>query len=549
VEADVLAQRGLPPHARYLFKHALIQDAAYNSLLLQRRKEIHRAVGQAIEDLYAERLSEYQEELAYHYERGEVWEKALEYLVKAGQQLQQVYANQEALVHYNRALAICERLGAAVQPATLMMLYFGKWVLHYVRSELFPSIEAAQRLLEVARQHGDREQEAQALSRLSASFFNAHEFEKTLHYAEQAKGVASEIGAKNILAESIYAMGLVYEVTGNLREATRCYEESLRISREAGHKRFEGLSLSLLGLLTSWRGEYGQALQLHEQAISIGQTHKLQDLLLVFFWTKGVACCGKGEYELALASLQEGLELSERLGDKFLKCRLLNTLGWVYGELYDLERAIRYNKEGAEVSYALGDPESIRNAEINLGDDYLLLGDVEQAQRYLEKVYHDSQQRGKWGEEFLKWRYLQHCCHSLGELWLMKGDTEKALQLATECLKLAESTESRKNIIKGWRLQGQAYCMQGRLAAAEAKLQKALAVAKQIGNPPQLWKTYQALGAVYERQGVPDQARSTYTSALAVIEGVASQLQDQELKRIFLSARPVREIKERRQNG
>jgi tetratricopeptide (TPR) repeat protein len=133
----------------------------------------------------------------------------------------------------------------------------------------------------------------------------------------------------------------------------------------------------------------------------------------------------------------------------------------------------------------------------------------------------------------------------LGELWLTKGDTEKALQFAEECLQLAESTESRKNIIKGWRLQGQAYCLQEKRAEAEAVLQKALALAKEIGNPPQLWKTYQALGELYEKQEARGRARSAYTSALEVIDGVANRLQDQGLKRTFLAAKPVQGIQER----
>jgi class 3 adenylate cyclase/tetratricopeptide (TPR) repeat protein len=547
VKAEVLYEHGPAPHVQYLFKHALIQDAAYHSLLLQRRKELHKAVGAAIEDLYAEQLTEYQEELAYHYERGEAWEKALKYLVKTGQQLQQAYAHREALAHYDRALAVCERLRVAPEPATLIALYTGKGIAHGTLSERDASNGALRRLLAVARQFGDRVQEAQALSFLAVDFFWRHEYQKALDHAEQAKVVASEIGAKNILAETFSWMGLVHEGTGNLGEATRCYQESLRISREAGYKRVEGASLTRLGRLHNFMGGYEQALQLLEQAINIGQTHNLQDLLFDFFWNRGIAYCGKGEYEQALASLQEGLELSDRLGEKPVKCRILNTLGWVYGELYDLDRAIRYNKAGAEVSYTLGDPEIVRNAEINLGDAYLLLGDIEQAQQYLENVYRDSQQRGKWGEESMKWRYSQHCCHSLGELWLLKEDAEKALQFADECLNLAEPTESRKNIVKGWRLQGQAFCVQGRLAEAETVLQKAITLAKEIGNPPQLWKTYQALGQMYERQGATEQARSAYANAIEAIEGVASQLQDQELKRIFLSARPVQKILERRQ--
>src|SRR5262249_49179275 len=150
---------------------------------------------------------------------------------------------------------------------------------------------------------------------------------------------------------------------------------------------------------------------------------------------------------------------------------------------------------------------------------------------------------GKWGEEWMKWRYMQRCCHSLGELWLTKGDAEKALKFAEECLQLAEPTESRKNIVKGWRLQGQAFCLKGRLAEAQTVLQKALGLAKQLSNPPQLWKTYHTLAELYGRQGATDQARAVYAGALEVIEGAASRLQNQEIKQTFLSARPVQEIR------
>jgi len=246
-----------------------------------------------------------------------------------------------------------------------------------------------------------------------------------------------------------------------------------------------------------------------------------------------------------LGALQEALALSDRLGDKVWKCRTLNTLGWVYGEIYNLEGAIQYNQEGAEASYTIGDPEIIRNAEINLGDDYLLLGDLERAQRYLEKVYRDTQQRGQGGEEWMKWRYAQHLYHSLGELWLTKGDAAQALEFAEECLKLAEPTMSRKNLVKGWRLKGQALLAQGQGEQAEAALSRALTLAREIGNPPQLWKTYQALGALYESQADLGHARAAYQSAIDVIDEVVERLQDQELQCTFLAARPVQEIRER----
>ena len=93
--------------------------------------------------------------------------------------------------------------------------------------------------------------------------------------------------------------------------------------------------------------------------------------------------------------------------------------------------------------------------------------------------------------------------------------------------------------------RGQALLAQGQGAQAEAAFTRALAIAREIGNPPQLWKTYQALGALYESQADLERARAVYQSALDVIDGVAERLQDQELQRTFLAARPVQEIRER----
>jgi class 3 adenylate cyclase/tetratricopeptide (TPR) repeat protein len=542
---EFIYERSFYPELAYMFKHALTHDVTYNSLLMQRRKELHRLIAMAIEELYAERLPESYEMLAYHYERGEVWEKALEYLVKAGQKAQQAYANQEALDHYSRALDICERLGQAVEPATRMMIYAGKGAVHFLLSEFHHSIEAHQRLLEVARQCGDRNKEAEALHQIGYGFFRAHEFEEALEVSHQAQALAAEIGNQNILAASLFVIAFVHAMTGKLDEATHSLKEALQVGRVAGEPGREGFNLMLLGDLHNWKGEYEQALQLLEQSFTIGHTHDLQLIVLLSLWHRGIINGGKGDYAAALVALQDALALSDRLGDKIVKCRVLNTLGWVYGEIYNLEAAIRYNREGAEASYKVGDPEIIRNAEINLGDDYLLLGDLEQAQSYLEQVYRAIQQGGRWGEEWMKWRYSQHLYHSLGELGLAKGDAAQALEFAEECLKLAEPTMSRKNLVKGWRLKGQALLAHGQGEQAQEALSRALTLAREIVNPPQLWKTYQALGALYESQADLGRARVAYQSAIDVIDRVAERLQDQELQRTFLAARPVQEIRER----
>ena len=83
------------------------------------------------------------------------------------------------------------------------------------------------------------------------------------------------------------------------------------------------------------------------------------------------------------------------------------------------------------------------------------------------------------------------------------------------------------------------------LSEAEKELATALEVAKEIGNPPPLWKTHSALGELRQAQGKPDAARTAYRDALAVIDGVAAGLEDESLKETFLSSAHVQEIRAR----
>jgi tetratricopeptide (TPR) repeat protein len=451
-------------------------------------------------------------------------------------------------------LDVCKQLGNAVEPSTLLTLYAAKGTVHFLLSEFLPAAQSYQHMLEVARLLGDGAREAEALYLIGNSFLWAHEFEKALQHAEQVKALALAGGFKNSLAAGLYLIGKIHLVLGNLEsssgrfeleEARRCFEEALKLSEEAGDKLLEGFIRFDLVIYHGWKGDYDRALQFQEQATAIGQSRDLALVLLWTSWTGGLCYGGKGEYQKALASLQHALKLSEQLGDKVFKCRALNTLGWVYGELYDLETSLRYNQAAVEIAHELGDPELIRYAEINLGTDYLLLGDLDQAQQFLESVHHACQQPGALGQEWAKHRYSQYLAHSLGELWLGRGDSTRALKFADECLRLAESNSAKKNLVKGLRLKGQALCAQRRMSDAEGAFTEALTIAAEIGNPPQLWKTHQALGEFRELQGELEKASSAYANAVGVIEEVASRLEDPALKRTFLSARPVLELRAR----
>ena len=103
--SELIHEKQHLPELEYMFKHALAQEATYESILLARRRELHVRVAQAIEALFAGRLEAFYGLLAYHYAQAEAWDKAQAYLLKAADQAGQMAADAEALNLYEQAIA------------------------------------------------------------------------------------------------------------------------------------------------------------------------------------------------------------------------------------------------------------------------------------------------------------------------------------------------------------------------------------------------------------------------------------------------------------
>ncbi len=106
VEAEVLFPKGRPPRCNYLFKHALIQDAAYQSLVKSKRQQIHRTIAQILEERFPETRSEQPELLAHHYSEADLTVQAVVFWEAAGQRAQERWANAEAIGHFRKGLKL-----------------------------------------------------------------------------------------------------------------------------------------------------------------------------------------------------------------------------------------------------------------------------------------------------------------------------------------------------------------------------------------------------------------------------------------------------------
>ena len=235
-----------------------------------------------------------------------------------------------------------------------------------------------------------------------------------------------------------------------------------------------------------------------------------------------------------------GLSLAERSGDEAIHHRLLNCLGWVYMEVGDYARAEDANRQSRDIGRRRNDPGTFLNATVNLGDISAARGDLPLAQELYDEAY--SLWRDPAASEWMRWRYSIRLFVSMGELYLIRGDLNRAQEFANKGLEIATATNSRKNMVKGWRLAGDIARSRKARDDAEDTYRKALAIAQPLGNPPQLWQSYLAIGRLREDLNRPDAALAAYQQAYAAVEQVRAGLENDQLRSAFANAKFVREI-------
>src|SRR4029077_959332 len=176
-----------PPDVEYTFKHALTQEVAYNSLLIERRKLLHERAGQALESMFAERLDDHLGQLAHHFSRSGKVSKAVEYLGRAGQQALQRSAHAEAIRSLKAAIDLLQKLpGSAerTQRELLLQLAVGS-ALIAVKGWAAPEVERVfTRARELCEQLGDPPELFPALLGLWSVYYLRGELRKAYELSE-----------------------------------------------------------------------------------------------------------------------------------------------------------------------------------------------------------------------------------------------------------------------------------------------------------------------------------------------------------------------------
>ncbi len=505
----------------YMFNHALTHDVAYSTLLGERRKALHRAVAAAITDLYADRLDERWGVLAHHHEAGEDWPQALACLLRGGAQASIDCANKVALDLYDRAVAVADRIGndARLDLATALK---GRGATRFVLGDPARAAADFERLRQEAQRAADRALEGTALLYAgSMHIYGGRGGVAEQHFRAALALAGDDMPALKGAINAMFGMLLLRSGPERQPEGDVCLRDATAVADQITDPMGRAYMAIMNIVRRGWQGRFDDALA---AAARFGPAvdHGVASFKTSLRWARSLAHAGRGQYRAALDELAAVLAVCERNGDALAMGRCLNTLGWIHGDLQDPERSLALNRRCLQVTEER-DPEVAGNAHLNAADALVALGRWQEADDEYERV--GSFVRTASGHDRrMIWRYAQHLHTSRGTLQLQRGDVARAAAAASACLDLAERSGSRKYIAAARRLGALVRHAAGETTAAHAEIGAALALAREVANPAQLWTTLAAAAEIRAAAGDQSGAAAAFNERAAVIAAVAGDL-------------------------
>lgn len=387
---------------RYRFSHELVRQVVYDELSADRRRLWHRQIGQALEDLYPERLDELSGELAEHFERAQLWEKAIAYAMRAGAGAQKTYSYGAARAFYAKALqlfATLEARGALSRRFKEMKLDL---LVRYTDRSVFPTVSDIMPVIN----------EVQAAT-------------------EEMIALAQELQEETRLCEAYQRRARVELARGRKEAAREAMLQALQISQKIADA---GVTVGVLENMSSLHarfGEYGQALDYSARAVAVcatlGNPRRQGDTLLHLY----VIQQHLGQFSQARETLEQALERFQDSGYIWGEAAVLNNLGFVLHLLGQWASSQEHYERAYALVQELGDRRFLAAILISLGALQTDQGRYDEALRYLERVRDFLSEAGLKGLEVEA--FLEQ-----GRAHLGRGESALALECSTHAIRLLE---------------------------------------------------------------------------------------------------------------
>nr|AFK79255.1 adenylate cyclase [uncultured bacterium F41-01] len=365
VEAELVYQSGVPPQARYLFKHALVQDTAYQSLLRSRRQQLHEQVAQVLTEQFSDIVATQPELVAHHYTAAGLIVQAIPYWQQAGQRASQRGANAEAVSHLTTGLELLKTLPntpVRTQHELTLQLALGALFMA-THGFAAPEVEQAyRRARALCEQTGDREQAFTALFGLVTYYAMRAQHQTACELADQLLDIAQEVQASGLLIAAHYVQGSTRLWMGEFLTARAHLEQGMALYDPQQHRtltfrygRDLGVACRLLAHQVLWiLGYPDQALTRAQEALALAQEFSHVNTL-----GYGLACLpqihyNRGEWKAAQARAEACVAFATEVGLPYFVAQMTIFWGAALAAQGHYEEGIAKMRQGLAAQRATG---------------------------------------------------------------------------------------------------------------------------------------------------------------------------------------------------
>jgi class 3 adenylate cyclase/tetratricopeptide (TPR) repeat protein len=558
----------------YAFRHVLIQEAAYESILLKKRAELHHRIGEIMEGIHAERIEEFAPLLANHfYNAGD--ERSLKYDIIAGEKSARLYANSEAAAHFQRALKVSRHVNVESERLTLIYVQLGQ--VYELSGRYGDALETYKDLQTASIERGDRFMELKSLMALATIYSTLtpiHDSELGETTLKQALNLAYQLGNIPVQAKLNWTLMLNYLFSGRLSEALQHCEPTINLARQAGDLDQLAFTLNDAGRVYHGIGAYEKAFKVFDEAKDLWTQLGNQVMLADNRGAAAMTHYFAGNFDQALTVAERAWEISKATDNYWGQSysRVIPTYIYIDRGFPDL--VVRFATECIETGEKGGLMASPVLIPVELAWIYGLYGEtargIEMAERALENAIEkmpdwkspalavmirlhllasnvNAAEKIASSEHLnpmmavIRSRYMAMIGLTNIELELVKNNLQTALSLSDHLLEDISPL--------GWINKPEILCRKadaliglGRLDEAVQTLTEACTLAEKLDAKHHLWSILSRLSDVSSQLEKHKEAETYRIKARKTVEFIAERLAKINLKETFLKQPRVKKL-------
>jgi tetratricopeptide (TPR) repeat protein len=443
--AELVHETRALPEQEYTFKHAVIRDVAYHSLIAPQRQQLHGLLASALEELHADRLEEHAAILAHHCGRGEFLDKAVAYALLAGDRAARLFASADAAAHYQQALDWVRRLPPSLEAqrsqidAALKLAGVGLTRQQDVERDR-QNLDAARILAEALKDDTRLARVLYWLGRIHYVLWNP---EAATEYARRSLDIADRLGDGDLAAPPVDLIGRLYWQQSKYAQASRMMERTVQLVRGLGNPDKESTAAAFTGFVFGFTGEFDRALGYVEQGVRLAQESQNPYAQAAAYYFRGAVLTQRGEWKPAIADYEDATRIAAMTGDVFRVYLVKFSEGWAYVNHGDLGRARVLLEESGALAVRLGTKFGLAWQKIYLANCLLALGEVDPARASCVEAIGLAEETG---DDFI--RALCHRC--LGEIAtrLEPSDPATAERAILEAIRIQQEIGARPELAR-----------------------------------------------------------------------------------------------------